>query len=317
MLVALVAAIGFQIAQSARPDYPLAAHDPSSLAESAGTDWVFATGNGIRTLRSRDLVHWERGAPALPAPPEWATRAVPEFRGNYLWAPDILHVGNRWFLYYSVSTFGKNTSAIGLATNRTLDPASPDYRWEDAGPVVVSHPGDNFNAIDPSVLADANGRLWMAFGSFWSGIQLVELDPATGLRRAGARITPIASTPSHEIEAATLHHRDGFYYLFVNWGLCCRGVKSTYEIRVGRARKVTGPYIDRDGRPMLNGGGTLVLGAQPPVIGPGHAGLATARGREWFTFHFYDADHDGRATLGLRPLTWDAAGWPVVGAAAK
>jgi arabinan endo-1,5-alpha-L-arabinosidase len=310
-LFALVAA-GVSLA-AAQPVAP-GAHDPSTPVECDGTFWIFTTGHGVRTLSSRDLVNWTRGPAALSSVPAWVQREVPEYRArNGCWAPDVVRVGDRYRLYYSVSVFGKNTSAIGLAINRTLDPHSPAYRWQDAGPVVVSKAGDTFNAIDPAVFLDKDGRQWLAFGSFWSGIQLVELDPATGLRRKDAPLRTVAH--KNEIEAAFLHRHGDFHYLFVNWGLCCRGVDSTYEIRVGRSRSVTGPYLDRDGRDMREGGGTPVLASEPPMIGPGHAGIVHANGREWFSFHYYDGLDDGRPKLGLRPLSWDDAGWPVVGAA--
>jgi arabinan endo-1,5-alpha-L-arabinosidase len=100
---------------------------------------------------------------------------VPGNRGH-LWAPDVIRIGHRFFVYYSVSTFGKNTSAIGLAVGESVDPASPFWRWEDRGLVLASREENRFNAIDPAIFRDAtNASLWMAFGSFWDGIHLVEL----------------------------------------------------------------------------------------------------------------------------------------------
>ena len=229
------------------------------------------------------------------------------------WAPDVARIGDRYLLYYSVSSFGKNTSAIALATNTTLDPADPAFRWVDEGIVVRSAPPDKFNAIDPAITRDAEGRLWLVFGSFWSGIKLVELDPATG-----KRLTPAA--PLHalahqkEIEAAFIYRHGDHYYLFVNHGKCCRGLESTYHIVVGRAEKITGPYLDREGKALLAGGGTPVLDPDGPFIGPGHAGIYAEEGREWFGCHFYDGTTPrGTPAFALRPLTWDAGGWPVVG----
>ena len=99
------------------------------------------------------------------------------------WAPDVIRVGDQYLLYYSVSVFGQNYSSIGLVTNPVLDPADPKYKWTDHGPVVQSQRGDRYNAIDPAVILDHEGKLWMAFGSFWSGIKMIELDPKTGKRR--------------------------------------------------------------------------------------------------------------------------------------
>ena len=176
-----------------------------------------------------------------------------------------------------------------------------------------SKPGDDFNAIDPAVTFDADGRLWMSFGSFWGGIKLIELDPATGKRIAPD--SPIHSLArAKEIEAPNIFRHDGRYYLLLNWGLCCRGVKSTYNIRVGRAEKITGPYVDRDGKDLNEGGGTLLLGSHDDFIGPGHPSIfRDGEGRFWLACHFYDAANRGRATFVLRRLTWDADGWPIVG----
>jgi arabinan endo-1,5-alpha-L-arabinosidase len=293
------------------------AHDPSTIVACNGEYWCFSTGSGVRTHRSRDLLNWQPGPRALDPLADW-TRNYP-LRDDRLWAPDVIRAADgRYLLYYSASSFGKNTSAIGVAHNATLDPNDAAYRWVDHGVVIASTADDDFNAIDPAVTRDdADGKLWMSFGSFWSGIKLIELDPRTGLRVApDSRVYALAH--AKEIEAPFIHRRGDAYFLFVNFGLCCRGVKSTYEIRVGRAEKITGPYVDRDGKDLRAGGGTLVLGSRGAQIGPGHAGIVTdARGREWLSFHFYDATQNGRPVLGLRLLTWDKEGWPVVSAEAS
>jgi arabinan endo-1,5-alpha-L-arabinosidase len=237
---------------------------------------------------------------------------VPENRNSHFWAPDIIKVGDRYLLYYSVSSFGKKTSAIALATNATLDPAQPKFKWRDDGIIIRSSPATNFNAIDPALLHARDGRLWMSFGSYWSGLKLVELDPATGKRLAPDSPLP-ALAHDRSIEAAFIHQRGEHFYLFASYGWCCRGINSTYHIRVGRSATITGPYVDREGRPMLEGGGTLVLASEGPFIGPGHASIMTIGDREWFGCHFYDATQRGQPRYALRPLSWEADGWPVVG----
>jgi arabinan endo-1,5-alpha-L-arabinosidase len=179
---------------------------------------------------------------------------------------------------------------------------------------VVVKTGDatNYNAIDPALFHDTDEKLWMVFGSFWSGIKLIELDSKTGKRVAPDK-EPVGMASHRAIEAAFLYRHDGHYYLFVNHGICCRWINSTYNIRVGRSDRIEGPYLDRDGKPMLEGGGTVVLESDGPFVGPGHAGIARVDGREVFGCHFYDATQPGRSAYALRPLTWDAAGWPVVG----
>jgi arabinan endo-1,5-alpha-L-arabinosidase len=285
-------------------------HDPSTIVKCKDTYWLFATGMGIVSRYSKDRVNWTNGPPVFTTPPTWTTNAVPGNRGHF-WAPDIIFITNRYLLYYSVSTWGKNTSAIGLATNPTLDPADPNYCWTDCGPVIQSTPADNFNAIDPAVFRDTDGSLWLAFGSFWSGIKLIQLDPVTGKRVAPD--SPIYSLAwKEQIEAPWIYRHGEYYYLFVNLGWCCRGTNSTYNIRVGRSSAITGPYLDKDGVDMLKGGGTLVLGSHGPFIGPGHAAICKFNGTELLSCHFYNGRRGGAPTLAILPLHWDADGWPIV-----
>ena len=251
----------------------LRVHDPSTIVRCGGRYWLFATGSGIASRRSDDLADWVRGPRVFDRLPAWTLQAVPG-HGGQAWAPDIVPVEGGYRLYYSVSTWGRNTSAIGLATNATLDPADPRHRWVDLGAVIQSRATDDFNAIDPSVLADRDGRWWMAFGSFWSGVKLIELDPRTGRRKATD--SPVHALARHDtIEAACLCRNGGRYYLFVNWGLCARGTNSTYNLRVGRSDRVTGPYVDDRGTDLRRGGGRLFLGTEGRFIGPGHAGMDT------------------------------------------
>ena len=211
--------------------------------------------------------------------------------------------GDRYLLYYAVSSFGRNDSAIGLATNPTLDPADPKFKWSDQGLVVQSTSKDDFNAIDPAASLDASGHLWLAFGSFWSGIKMVQLDPETGKRIATN--SPIYSLAFNDsIEASYIYHHDDYYYLFVNWGLCCRGTNSTYEIRVGRSRQITGPYLDKDGADLITGGGSSFLSTSGPFIGPGQSGIYSENGADWFSCHFYNGQrtrifHAGHPAAGL------------------
>jgi len=206
---------------------------------------------------------------------------------------------------------GKMTSAIGLATNPSLDPDDPAYHWTDQGFVVRTQDGDGYNAIDPSVFHDKDGSLWLTFGSYWSGIKLIQLDPQTGKRIApDSKLVSVAHNES--IEASYLCRHENYYYLFVNWGSCCAGPKSTYNIRIGRSKSVTGPYVDKTGVDLLHGGGSLFLATtNGPLIGPGHAATLNAQGKDWFTSDFEgDLRMDGKATLAIMPLRWNADGWP-------
>jgi arabinan endo-1,5-alpha-L-arabinosidase len=241
-------------------------------------------------------------------PPSWTTAAVPGFTGTF-WAPDVTYLNGQYLLYYAVSTFGSQVSAIGMATSATLDPSSPNYGWTDHGPVIQSHNGDAYNTIDPSILQDTDGKVWMTFGSFWNGIYLTQLDPATGLRLSPST-APMRLAYNSQIEASYLYKRGNFYYLFVNWGQCCMGVNSTYNIRVGRSTSVTGPYLDRNGINMVSSAGTLFDGNDGNKIGPGQMGIYSEGDLDQFSYHYYNANNNGAATFGLRSLYWTSDAWP-------
>ncbi len=298
-------------------------HDPSTIVKCKDEYWVFNTGRGIISWHSKDLITWTRGQPVFVTPPAWVATYVPGNRPLDYWAPDVIFVKGQYLLYYAASTFGSQTSAIGLATNPTLDQADPNYKWTDQGPIINTlsprdYPGlgNNFNAIDPAVIATPEGRLWLCLGSFWTGIKLVELDPATGRRTSlDSQVYSLATNnnPQHDVEGSYIYHHGDYYYLFVNWGKCCSGVASTYKIMIGRSKDVTGPYLDQAGVDLAKGGGTLFLGSEGDFIGPGHAGIIEVDGKFWFSCHFYDgATPRGTSLLATRLLHWDADGWPAI-----
>lgn len=290
-----------------------ATHDPA-LAKDGEKWFVYSTGNGtmangnIQVRSSDDARTWRYAGEVWEAKPEWLREQV---RGvDNLWAPELVEHDGTWYLYYSASTFGKNTSVIALATNTTLDPDDPDYEWVDQGPVIASGSGDDFNAIDPGVAVDAHGTPWMAFGSFWSGIRMVELEWPSGLRADDGEPLRIADRqePPNAVEAPYLVEHDGDWFLFVSFDSCCRGADSTYRIAVGRADAPTGPYLDRDGDPLLEGGGTVILESDGARVGPGGQSVA----EDVLAFHWYDVELNGQFRLGLAPIEWDDEGWPVV-----
>lgn len=285
-------------------------HDPSTIVHFRSNYFVFGTGWGLGSWFSPDLIDWQSAPAVFQSSPAWTTNAVSGNRG-YFWAPDVVRVNDRYYLYYSVSTWGSRNSAIGLATAAATPLTQTNFNWEDHGLVVGTTTNDQFNAIDPSALLDASGRLWLAFGSYWSGIKVLELDPATGLRQDTN--SPIHSLAWNEsIEAACLYQHGDYYYLFVNWGQCCRGTNSTYEIRVGRSPVATGPFKDGTGKDMLQRGGNLFLKTAGPRIGPGHAAILKDGQRFWFSYHYYDGDEHGVSKLGILPLTWTSDGWPAL-----
>ena len=295
-------------------------HDPC-IIKAGGLYHVFSTGqvgdeHGLVAWRtSPDLRHWTWRGAVFDAIPQWASAAIPGTRG--IWAPDIAYFNDRFHLYYSVSTFGSNRSAIGLATAAWLDPENPALGWEDHGPVIESHRGDDFNAIDANHLEDADGRHWLSFGSFWSGLRMVEIEPATGKPLEGASPVTLASRPVPEgapgaVEAPFIIRHGAYYYLFASYDYCCRGVASSYYLVVGRATRPTGPYLGRDDRRMLDGYGTLLLRGNRQFRGPGHNAVLVAEDADYLVYHAYDASNGGAPTLRIRPLRWTEDAWPAV-----
>ena len=285
-------------------------HDPV-MAKEGETYYVFSTGSRLMIICSPDMITWDFCGRVFAALPTWLLKAVPGV--GDLWAPDISFWNGKWHLYYAGSTFGKNGSVIALATNRTLDQTSPDYAWIDEGEVIHSGSGDDWNAIDPNLTFDEQGQPWLAFGSYWRGLKLRKIDAQTGkLDASDPKLYSLATrfTNSGAIEAPFIIHHDTHFYLFASFDFCCQGVDSTYNVRVGRATTITGPYLDRDGKAMLEGGGTLLLSTYDRWIGPGHNGIYQEGDTTWIVYHAYDAKGAGISKLRIESLGWDEAGWP-------
>ncbi len=271
-------------------------HDPSTLAECDGKYYTFGTGSG--GLISEDGWSWKGGA----------------VRPGGGAAPDVLKIGDRYLVIYGATgggLGGGHNGRILTMWNKTLDPNSPAFNYTEPVEVAASDGLEDNDAIDPGLLLDpTTGRLWVSYGTYFGNIRLIELDPNTGERMKGNEPIDIAI----DCEATDLIYRDGWYYLLGTHGTCCDGVNSTYNIVVGRSRKVTGPYIDNVGRDMFHGGGKMVIAAGDRVCGPGHFGRTIIdEGVEVMSCH-YEADFDwnGRSVLGIRPLLW-RNGWPVAG----
>ncbi len=301
------------------------AHDPTMVKEGAWYYLVITGDSGrpntfLPVKRSKDLVHWTELAPVFTSLPPWILPALGLGAADApkdLWAPDLSYVGGEWRLYYAISQFGKNNSVIGLVTTKTLDPASRDFRWVDRGLVLQSKPSgtvDEFNAIDADFSTDAAGNGWLAFGSFWTGIKMRRIDVATGkLSAADTKLYPLATRPAapDAIEGPSIVRHGTYYYLFVAFDYCCRGVDSDYRVMVGRSRAITGPYVDRAGVPLLSGGGTEVLRGYNEFQGTGGADVYSTGGVDYFVNHYYDATDNGVPKVNVRTLTW-AGGWPAV-----
>ncbi|WP_418276561.1 arabinan endo-1,5-alpha-L-arabinosidase [Isoptericola jiangsuensis] len=208
-------------------------------------------------------------------------------------------------MYYSASTFGSNRSAIFLATSPSGNPGT----WTNRGAVITSSTSNDYNAIDPNLVVDANGGRWLSFGSFWSGIKMIRIDPATGLR-SGTALHSLAGRGGGAIEAPTIHYREGYYYLYVSFDACCQGASSTYRVMAGRSTSVTGPYVDRAGTAMTAGGGTEILAGHGSIHGPGHQAVLPDADGDVLFYHYYK--DDGSPHLGINLLGYDAQGWPFV-----
>lgn len=269
-------------------------HDPSTIGFSDGKYYTFGTGRG--GLVSEDGWTWHSGG---------------ERPGGGV-APDIIKIGDRYYVAYAVGGGGMNgghASNVKVMWTKSLDPKSPDFGYHDVGIVASSNGVEDCDAIDPAFLY-ADGRLWLSYGTYFGYIRIVELDPKTGQRVAGNEPVDVAI----DMEATDLMYRDGWYYLLGTHGTCCDGPNSSYNIRVGRSRNPTGPFVDNMGVPLLKGGGKLVIAGRGRTFGPGHFGLIDlGDGLEKFSMHYEaDMDRGGRSVLAIQPLIWKD-GWPQTG----
>jgi len=292
----------------------LGVSDPD-IIEADGSYYVYGTGIGVPIKQSTDLRTWRDAGTALLFHPRWIASRIQGVQD--LWSPDVSFFGGIYHLYYAASTQGSDRSCIGHATSS--EPLGP---FEDKGPVLCSNTGtqhDDWNAIHPNYVRDAQGHGYLVFGSFWSGIKLVALDEAGAV--ATDELLALAERPNHgrAIEAPFVVERCGAYYLFASFDRCCDGVNSSYKIYVGRASTLSGPYLDREGNAMLDGGGTLLITGDETWHGPGHNALI-ASGGHWYEVHhayyagaFSPVYQEGASYLRISELVWDAEGWPVAG----
>jgi arabinan endo-1,5-alpha-L-arabinosidase len=283
-------------------------HDPSMI-KSGNSYLLFATGGGIEQRASVDRITFTPAITphAFAALPAWT---APYTNGTDLWAPDVSFNGGQYYLYFAASTFGSSNSAIGLATSVTGGVGT----WIDSGAAVLtSATCAGSNAIDPAFISDASGNWWLAFGSFFNGINVVQLDPGTG-KPLGAKPTchSLAQRTGTAIEGSTVYLHAGMYYLFASVDVCCQGINSTYHIVVGRSSSPQGPYVDRGGVAMTQGGGTIVLATHGNIIGPGGQDVLSDTDGDFLVYHYYDGDNGGIPTLGTNLLGWTSDGWPFV-----
>lgn len=313
---------------SAQLQTPIPVHDPVLIKQDT-VYYLFCTGRGISVWSSTNMKDWKKEKPVFDTLP-WAA-AVPGFK-NHIWAPDISYFNGQYYLYYSVSAFGKNTSCIGVVTNKTLHPSSPDFKWTDHGKVIQSYPGiTNWNAIDPNIISDKNEHAWMVFGSFWDGLKIIpltkdrlhvkgdtiNLPTVASRKKASSAVNPAAvddnpkDAGGNAIEAPFIFYKKGYYYLFASIDYCCKGIKSTYKMIVGRSKNISGPFVDKEGMDMATGGGSILMQGDADWYGVGHNAVAEFDETTYLVFHGYDAKDNGRSKLRIEKLQWEN-GWPQI-----
>jgi len=283
-------------------------HDPVMVKTTDGRYLLVSTGTDLPIRTSTDRTAFRTAGTVWPNGAPWAHQFTAG--SDTLWAPDLSFRNGRYYLYYAASTFGSRNSAIFLATSPTAASGS----WTNLGIVVQTSDANDYNAIDPNLVVDAAGSWWLTFGSFWSGIKMIRIDPATGKQNAADRtLYSLARRPASvdgAIEAPFIVSQGGFYYLFVSFDLCCRGTSSTYRVMVGRSATITGPYVDRGGVAMTSGGGTEIIATHGGVVGPGHPALLRDVNTWVLVYHYYTSSSPG-GRLGINLVDF-ADGWPRV-----
>ena len=279
-------------------------HDPS-IIYADGLYWMFYTADGIGVKYSSDGKTWYQGTQVFASAPSWWSTYVPSKTDFNIWAPDISYYNGKYNLYYSVSTFGSNVSCIGLMQCTSILKGD----WVDKGLVIRSTSSSKYNCIDPSFVY--NGTPYLTFGSWYDGIWIVRLSSGTMKPNQTAVQIADRDLSSNAIEGACIWNRgNGYYYLFASFDKCCAGTSSTYSIRYGRSKSITGPYVDKNGVSLLDGGGTVLASSSGRQIGPGGQCIfTTASGSTAMAYHYYDSYNSGTATLAIRDIK-TVSGWP-------
>ena len=295
-------------------DYQGSASCPEIIYHD-GVYYNYNMTGAITVKTSTDLKHWnvhpDRYAFERPS---WLTDVSEE---GAIWAPGCYEMNGKYYLYYCTSSSGSRNSAIGVAVSD--DPSKND--WKDLGMVIRSYVyegwqdvfSSNFNAIDPNVVSDGNGKYYLVYGSYWNGIFMRRLDPDTGmLHKTDTKAYNIARG-NPNIEAAYVIKRGGYYYQFVAKGSLSKG---TYYWAVGRSTSITGPYYDKDGVDMMNDGGTRLTEWKDGIEGVAHAQyFEDIDGQGYMVSESWQyRDKDGETSkiqLHISSVVWTDDGWPV------
>ena len=317
-------------------------HDPSRVIITTTGQFISVTGKAQEDGYKCGLETWYRASPKdnwkpheclFVDKPDWISKFVPTNDGAF-WAPEF--IDHERILYSVASNFddgGPSCTALAIAKKE-----QGKIIWEDSGmpltcttgkPTKTKNGEIEVEAIDPAYIFSPNGKAYLITGG--GLIHGTEVNPENFQPLSGNWFSiddpnwktlargPITDEEEegigdgHEwVEAPYVYYREGFYYLFVNWGACCRGAESDYNIRVGRSKKPLGPFLDKKGINMADGGGSLVLESEGTKRGPGHAGIWTNKNEQNILgFHYYDAKRDGISLYDERQIVWKN-NWPII-----
>lgn len=286
-------------------------HDPVMIKDG-NKYYVFHTGEGVSIKTSRDKINWKKDSSVFSehTMPRWFTKDIHEHTGH-LWAPDIHYRDGKFHLYYSVSAWMNFNSSIGYATNTTLNRKDQQYKWVDEGPVIsFRNGGEGVNVIDPNIFINDDGRIWLAYGSYQAGLRMVELDPQTGkLLHDPPTIITLTSALG---EGVFIIKGPLYYYIFASRGKCCAGLKSNYEVVMGRSLTLEGPYLNKEGESWLDNKYSIFLQGDTDEPGRGHNGFFTEGNTTFFVYHAYSRSANGAALLNIKPLYIDKDDWPTL-----
>jgi arabinan endo-1,5-alpha-L-arabinosidase len=292
------------------------AHDPTVIRDDRGVYTLMTTNNLLQLRQSTDMVKWTTVGQIFTSVPTWINTTLNTTSANAvtdIWAPHISYRAGKYWVYYCGSSFGTNNSAIGVATNPTLDVNSPNYKWTDLGEVIKTSTSNNYNAIDPELITDNNGNVWLAFGSFWTGIKMVAIDPSTGKRLASnSTVYSLANRGGSGIEGPSMMYHNGYYFLFTSWDACCNGVNSTYRTMVGRSTLPNSGYVDKNGTSLANNASLELLKGYGRYFGPGGGSPFKDGRRDYYAHHYYNGNENGTPRLQIREIVWDENNWPVL-----
>ncbi|MFD1255789.1 arabinan endo-1,5-alpha-L-arabinosidase [Mucilaginibacter terrae] len=292
----------------------LKVHDPVMIKQK-GTYYIFSTGKGVPIKTSKDKITWQNSGNVFASPLTWFKQDIPNQDGA-LWAPDIHYRNGQFHLYYSVSGWMNFNSSIGYATNATLDQSSPLYKWIDHGQIIsYKNGGEKVNVIDPNIVVEKNGTVWMLYGSYQGGLRLVELDAKTGkLKSDKPELTTITTSLG---EGSYIIRGAGYYYIFASRGICCKGIQSNYQVVMGRSKNIRGPYLTKKGESWVNNKYTLFLEGNYAEPGRGHNGFFTEKDTTFIVYHAYTRSAGGTSMLNIKPVYVDADGWPTINVTKK